>query len=231
MKQVDLKVKERDSFGSPECRRMRRQGWIPGVLYGGGNSSVPLLVNEKTLRQALSHERGSVILNLDFEDTKKAQLAMLKELQADPVTGRPLHLDFVEVRMDKPIDSVVPVVLAGQAQGVTKLGGIMDHALRELRIRSLPKDIPASIECNVEAMNVADTLRVSDLKAPDGVEILDDPEALVAAVLAPKIMVAALPVEEAAAPEEAAESEAAEEAPAAEAAEEAAAEGEGGAEE
>lgn len=221
MKQVDLKVKERDSFGSPEARRMRRQGWIPGVLYGGGNSSVPLSVEEKALRQAMGHERGSIILNLAFEDTKKAQLAMLKELQTDPITGHLLHLDFIEVRMDRPIDSIVHVELVGQAQGVIRDGGIMDHALRELHIRSLPKDIPASVECDVENLSIGGSMRVGDLKVPAGVEILDDPEMLVAAVMAPKIVV------EAVAEEAAAAVEGAEAAPAAEAAEEKPAEGEG----
>ena len=216
MKQVKLKVKERDSFGSPEARRMRSQGRIPGVLYGGGNSSIPLSVEERSLRAALSRERGGVILNLDFEGQKKAQLAMIKEYQADPVTGALLHLDFIEVRMDRPIDSTVHVELVGQAPGVVRDGGILDHALRELHIRSLPTDIPPSIECNVEQLEIGDSIRLSDLKVPAGVEFLDDPETLVAAVMAPKIVVEEVVEEEVAAAEEAAEAaeEAAEEKPA-----------------
>lgn len=195
MKQVDLKVKERDSFGGPEARRLRRQGWVPGVLYGGGNDSMPLQVEEKELRQAMGRERGNVILNLAFEGKKKSQLAMLKEYQSDPVTGTLLHLDFIEIKMDQPIDSTVHIELIGQAQGVRD-GGIMDHALRELHIRSLPTDIPASISCEVEGLTIGDSVRVADLQAPAGVEILDDPETLVAAVMAPKIVVEEVPEEE-----------------------------------
>lgn len=223
MKRVELKVKERESFGSPEARRMRREGRIPGVLYGSGNSSTPLSVEERALRQALGRERGSVILKLTIEGKGKPQLAMIKEYQSDPVTGGLLHLDFIEVKMDRPIDSTVHVELTGQAQGVRD-GGIMDHALRELHIRSLPDDIPAGIECNVEELGIGDSLRVSDLAVPGGVEILDDPETLVAAVMAPKIVVEEVPAEE-----EAAVEEGAAEAPAGEAAEEKSAEGgEGG---
>ncbi|MBE0428773.1 MAG: 50S ribosomal protein L25 [Thermoleophilia bacterium] len=196
MKQANLTVRERNSFGSPEARRMRRQGQIPGVLYGGGNSGISLSVDEKALRQALGRGRRTQILNLKFEGQKdKSQLAMLKEYQSDPITGDLLHLDFIEVRMDRPIDSSVYVELVGQAAG-TRDGGIMDHALREVHIRSLPRDIPEVIQCGVEELNIGDSVRVSDLKAPPGVEILDDPETLVAAVMAPKLAIEEEIVEE-----------------------------------
>lgn len=200
MKRVDLTVSERSQFGSPESRRLRRQGAIPGVLYGGGNESIPLSVDEKELRHAIGHERGSVIMNLTFEGQKKAHLAMLKDHQSDPVTGKLLHLDFLEIKMDQPIDSVVHVELIGQAIGLRD-GGIMDHALRELHIRSLPTSIPPAIECNVEGLGIGDSIHVSDLTAPEGVEILDDPEAMVASMLAPRIAVEEVVAEgEAAAP-------------------------------
>ncbi|MHB1390574.1 MAG: 50S ribosomal protein L25 [Thermoleophilia bacterium] len=188
MKQAKLTVRARDSFGSPESRRMRRESQIPGVLYGGGQSSTPLSVDEKELRQALGHERSSMILNLVFEGTDKSQLAMIKEHQSDPVTGSLVHLDFIEVRMDQPLESTTHVELVGQAAGLRD-GGIMDHALRELHIRSLPKDMPTGIECNVESLGIGDSIRVSDLVAPEGVEILNDPETMVAAVMAPKLVV------------------------------------------
>lgn len=217
MKQAKLTVKERDSFGSPEARRMRREGQIPGVLYGGGQGSTPLSVDEKALRKALGHERSSMILNLIFEGQDKSQLAMLKEHQSDPITGNLVHLDFIEVRMDQPLESTTHVELVGQAAGLRD-GGIMDHSLRELHIRSLPKDMPIGIECNVESLGIGDSIRVSDLLVPTGVEILNDPETMVAAVMAPKIVVE----------EEVEGAEGEEGALAAEAGEEKPAEGEGG---
>jgi len=188
MKKVEVSVKERESFGSPESRRMRKEGWIPGVLYGSGIENTPLSVEEKGLKAALGHERGNVILDLTFEGKKKVHPAILKEYQNDPISGHLLHVDFLEVRMDKPIDSTVHVELVGTAFGVRE-GGILDHGLRELHIRCLPTDMPGQIEVDVEALNIGDSLRVSDVTAPAGVEILDDPDAHIAGVMAPKLVV------------------------------------------
>lgn len=188
MKRVDLKVKERDNKGSAEVRRMRKQGNIPGVLYGGEGAAMALTVEEKALRHAIGHERGTFIINLAIEGKDESKPALIKEFQTDPITGNLLHLDFIEVKMNKPIDSVAHIELVGQARGL-KDGGIMDHAHREVHIRSLPNDIPPGIQCDVEALSIGDSLRVSDLKVPDGVEILDDPDTLVASVMAPKIVV------------------------------------------
>lgn len=223
MKKVELTVKERDSFGSPESRRMRNEGWIPGVLYGGGKESMPLTVEEKALKQALGRgRRGSVILELTFDGQSQGHPAILKEYQNDPINGHLLHVDFLEVRMDQPIESSVRVELVGSAQGV-KDGGILDHGMRELHIRCLPTDMPGEIEVDVSALNIGDSLRVSEVTAPAGVEILDDPEAHIAGVMAPKLVVE----EEVVEGEEGAEGAVAE-GEAAPAGEEKAAEGEGG---
>jgi large subunit ribosomal protein L25 len=221
MKKVELTVKERDSFGSPESRRMRNEGWIPGVLYGGGKDSVSLTIEEKALRQALGRgRRGNVILELTFDGQSQGHPAILKEYQNDPVSGHLLHVDFLEVRMDQPIESKVTVELIGTAQGV-KDGGILDHGMRELHIRCLPTDMPGEIQVDVSALNINDSLRVSEVVAPDGVEILDDPEAHVAGVMVPKIVVEEVPEEG----EEGVEGEAAAEGEAAPAGEEKPAEG------
>jgi len=189
MKKVELTVKERDSFGSPESRRMRNEGWIPGVLYGGGKVSKPLTVEAKALKQALGRgQRGNVILDVTFEGQSETHPAIVKEYQNDPISGHLLHVDFLEVRMDQPIESTVRVELVGTAQGV-KDGGILDHGMRELHIRCLPTNMPGEIEVDVSALNINDSLRVSEVPAPEGVEILDDPEAHVAGVMAPKLVV------------------------------------------
>lgn len=223
MKKVELTVKERDSFGSPESRRMRNEGWIPGVLYGGGKESVPLTVEEKALKQALGRGRGNVILELTFDGQSQGHPAILKEYQNDPINGHLLHVDFLEVRMDQPIESSVRVELVGTAQGVRD-GGILDHGMRELHIRCLPTNMPGEIEVDVSALNIGESLRVSEVAAPDGVEILDDPEAHIAGVMAPKLVVE----EEAVEGEEGVEGAPAAEGEAAPAGEEKAGEGEGG---
>jgi len=189
MKKVELTVKERDSFGGPESRRMRNEGWIPGVLYGSGRDSKPLTVEEKALKQALGRgQHSNVILDLTFEGQSEAHPAILKEYQNDPIHGHLLHVDFLEVRMDQPIESTVRIELVGAAEGV-KEGGILDHGMRELHIRCLPTDMPGEIEVDVSALNIGDSVRVSEVTAPAGVEILDDADVHVAGVMAPKLVV------------------------------------------
>lgn len=190
---------------------MRKGGWIPGVLYGGGNSSIPLSVEEKALRRALGRDSGGAILSLTFEGKKKAHPAILKEYQADPVNSALLHVDFMEVRMDRPIEAVVRVELAGTAAGVRE-GGIMDHSLREVHVRCLPTDIPEHIGYDVEEMQIGDAIRVGDLMPPAGVEILNDSETTVASVIPPTVLKEEVPAEEVEEEEAAAEEAAAEEA-------------------
>lgn len=187
MKKVALTVKERESFGSPESRRLRKAGMVPGVLYGTGDS-VPLSVDERDLRKVLSGSRGNVIIMLSFEGQDKAHPAILKEFQPDPVGTGLLHVDFLEVRMDKPIDANVAIELVGTPAGVLD-GGILDQSLREVAVHCLPNDMPAVIEYDISAMNVGDSIRVSDLAAPANTEITTDPEMGIASIITPTILV------------------------------------------
>ncbi len=187
MKTVDLEVKERRSAGSAEARRMRRSGMVPGVFYGAGRDSIPLSVEAAALKRALGRERGNVIVNLNFADRGETHAAILKDYQSDPLGRGLLHVDFLEVRMDRPIEATVPIGLTGTAAGVRE-GGVMDQTLREVQVRCLPADIPQVIEYDVDVMEIGDSIRVSDLQPPEGVEILDDGEAAVASVLPPTIL-------------------------------------------
>mgnify|MGYP001601974116 CR=1 FL=1 len=212
MKKIELTVRERESFGSPEARRMRRSGRIPGVLYGSGVDNTPLSVEEKALRKALGGDTGGVIVTLTFEGKKKEHPAILKDYQIDPVSSSLLHVDFMEVRMDRPVEATVRVELIGTAAGV-KEGGIMDHSLREVSIRCLPGDMPDHVECEVEVLEIGDAVRVSDIVAPAGVEILNDTETTVASVIPPTILKEEVPEEEELEGEEGLEEEGEEAAP------------------
>ncbi|RJQ46159.1 MAG: 50S ribosomal protein L25 [Gaiellales bacterium] len=187
MKKVELTVKERESFGSPESRRLRRTGWVPGVLYGSGDSK-PLSVDERELRKVLSGSRGNIIISLTFEGDKKAHPAILKEFQPDPVGTGLLHVDFLEVRMDQPIEANVIIELVGTPEGVQE-GGILDQSLREVSVRCLPADMPEMIEFDISALNIGDSIRVGDLTAPDKTEITTDPEMGVASIITPTVLV------------------------------------------
>ena len=209
MANIELLVKERTDKGSAEARRIRRGGWVPGVLYSGGNEATALEVEEKALKRALGHEGGSVILDLTFEGNKKVHPAILKEYQLNPKGNGMLHVDFMEIRMDKPVEAHVRLELTGQSAGVRD-GGIMDQSLRELQIRCLPADIPEGIQYDVEAMQIGDSIRVADVAPPPGVEILNDAEAQVASVIAPTLVTEEVPAEEVEGAEEAAAEAAAE---------------------
>jgi len=187
MKTVDLKVSERRAAGSAEARRLRRTGMIPGVFYGGGNESIPLSIDARVLKKALAGEGGNVILNLTIDGRDGTHPAILKEYQSDALGRGLLHVDFMEIRMDKPIEASVHIELTGTAAGVSE-GGVMDQTLREVRVRCLPADIPSSIAYAVDGMEIGDSIKVGDLAPPPEVEILDEEDIAVASVIPPTIL-------------------------------------------
>ncbi len=187
MKTIDLQVKERRRKGSAEARRLRRAGVIPGVFYGGGKEGIPLSVEAAVLKKAVAGEGGNVILNLSFEGKDKTYPAILKDHQSDPLDRGLLHVDFMEIRMDEPIEASVHIELTGTAAGVSE-GGVMDQTLREVRVRCLPADIPPGIIFAVDEMEIGDSIKVSDLVPPAEVEIIDELEIAVASVIPPTIL-------------------------------------------
>jgi large subunit ribosomal protein L25 len=182
---VRLEVKERDACGSSVARRLRRDGFVPGVLYGSGEPQ-PFSVSERELRRALGGSHGMhAILDVVLEGKKKEHHAVLKDYQLDPIRSSLVHVDLHEVRLDRPIQTQVAVELVGEATGV-KLGGLMSQILREVTVEALPMAIPERFELDVSALDIGDGLKISDLTVPDGVSILEDPEAVVASVVAPR---------------------------------------------
>jgi large subunit ribosomal protein L25 len=167
---------------SRAVRRLRREGRVPGVLYGGGSDPVPFEVDARTLRHALA-ARGAVLeLALDGDTTP----AVLKDAHHDPVRGDTLHVDFLRVRLDVAIHATVTLDLTGteEAPGV-KEGGVLEQVTRELNIEALPGDIPETIQHDVSEMVIGDTVTLSAVTAPRGVTLLDDLEETVIATLVP----------------------------------------------
>lgn len=181
-----LVVAQRDRLGSAESRRLRRQGLVPGVLYGSGEP-VAIAVAERELRRALTGESGlHAILDVEIDGRTKTHASILKEYQVDPVRGGLTHVNLQEVRLDQAIHASVSVHLLGgeDAPGVRE-GGVLSQPLREVTVEALPLEVPERLEVDVSGMEVGGTLRVSELVAPEGVVLLDDPEAVVATVTAP----------------------------------------------
>jgi large subunit ribosomal protein L25 len=180
-----LAVQPREAAGSRAARRLRREGRVPGVVYGGGEQPVPFDVDARTLRHALAH--GGAVVDLSVGDQSPTPV-VVKELARHPVTGRTIHVDLLRVRLDQPIEATVILELVGadDAPGV-KQGGVLEQVTRELRIEALPTDIPDAIEHDVSAIEIGDTVTVEALTAPAGVTLLDDPETVVATVTPPRL--------------------------------------------
>jgi len=192
-----LSVETREQTGSREARRMRRDGLVPGVLYGRGEP-VAICVPERELRRALTGVGGlHAILDVEIGGTGKSHASILKEYQVDPVRGGVTHVDLQEVRLDQTIVAQVSVHLIGgdDAPGVRE-GGVLSQPLRELNVEALPLEVPEHLEIDVSGMEIGGTLRVADVPAPDGVTLLDDPESVVATVTAPTKEVVPEPTEE-----------------------------------
>jgi large subunit ribosomal protein L25 len=180
---VKLQVSERESRGSAESRRLRKQGLIPGVLYGRGKAPHAIFVPERELRRVLTGDGGlHAILDVVLEGQKTTHPSILKEYQQHPVRGGIIHIDLQEVRLDQPIQARVVVELIGEPVGVTE-GGVLSQVNREVTVEALPMEIPDHLELVVSGMAIGDTLRLADLTAPEGSTFLDDPEETVLATV------------------------------------------------
>lgn len=217
---VTLPVKERkaDQLGSRNVGRLRREGLIPGVVYGSGEPQA-IVVGEKELRAALGGPSGLHAIIEVIVDGATTRHAVIKQYQRHPVRGTLTHIDFHEVDMTKPIQASVSVQLVGESRGA-KLGGLVSSVIRELRVEALPTAIPDHIAVDVSKLDAGSALRLADIPPVEGVVFLDDPVATVLATCSiPRGMTAAsvaeaLAVEAALAAAEGGESEDGEDAPA-----------------
>jgi large subunit ribosomal protein L25 len=194
---VKLDVQEREMRGSAAARRLRREGLIPGVLYGRGKSPHPFSVPERDLRKALTGPAGlHAILDVVLDGQKTTHASILKDYQQDVLTGRLAHIDLQEVRLDQPIHAQVVIELVGEAQGSVE-GGVLSQVTREINVEALPLEVPERIEVDITAMQMGDTLRLAEVAVQEGVKFLDDPdETVIATVTVPTQIVEPEPEEE-----------------------------------
>jgi large subunit ribosomal protein L25 len=192
-----LIVAQREKLGSAESRRLRKEGLVPGVLYGNGEP-ISISIAERELRRALTGASGlHSILDVEIDGKGETHASILKEYQVDPVRGGVTHVDLQEVRLDRAITASVTVLLLGgeDAPGVRE-GGVLSQPLREVNVEALPLEVPEHLDIDVSDMDLGDTLRISDLTTPEGVTLLDDPELVIATVTAPTKVVEPEPTEE-----------------------------------
>ena len=195
MEEVTIAAETGRPTGSRASRRLRGAGKVPAVLYGHGIDAVSLAVDQRALRNALSGEAGlNALITLELDGTR--HLAMARHLQRDPIRGSVDHVDFVIVRRDEVVTADVPVHLVGEATAVLNEDGIIDQQLFSLSIRALPTNIPPSLEVDVSGLAIGDSIRVGDVKLPEGVTTDVDEDATVVVGQPPRVEEVPEPTEE-----------------------------------
>jgi large subunit ribosomal protein L25 len=187
MGDVRFSVESREASGKGAARRLRSQGLAPGVVYGGGREATAIAFDVAALERLIETSHGGLNSLIDLEGNSPAagRTVIAKDLQREPVRGRITHVDFYEVNLKQRIAVSVPVHLTGTPEGVV-LGGVLDQQLREIELLCLPSSIPDDIQSDVTALELGDSLHISDLVLPAGVELHTDDSLTVATVLVPR---------------------------------------------
>jgi large subunit ribosomal protein L25 len=190
-----LEAAARESFGKNEARRTRRQGRVPGVLYGGGREATPISVDPRALLKILHSESGAnTLISLKLAGSGDARV-LVKEFQLDPVTHQVLHADFYRVAMDRMLEVTVPVTIKGEPKGVKQQGGILEFVRREVVVSCLPADIPEHIEVDVSELMMHQGIRVRDIATNPKWKPMTEGDAMLVHVIMPKAEEAAATAE------------------------------------
>lgn len=206
MELKELTITRREGTGKGAAKRLRREGRVPAILYGG-SAPVAVTVDPRDVMKLLhGHEGSASLVRLRFDDARggeaEARTAIIRDLQFDPVSESLLHVDLQEVSMDRAITVTVAVHPVGEAAGVKEQSGILAMVLREVQVSCLPALIPDRIAADVSRLRIGDVLTIADLASPEGVRILNDPGRAVATVSPPMAEEVAAPAAVAAAPAE-----------------------------
>lgn len=195
-----VEAKTRTGTGTAASRRARRDGKVPSVLYGGGDKNQNLLLDHNAIRHQLDVEAFHSAI-IDLHTDKGVEKVIIREVRAHPHKAQVLHIDFLRVSETEKLHMNIPVHCTGQEEspGVKEQDGIVSHLMNDVEISCLPGDLPEYLEVDVSALSVGESVHLSDIKVPDGVEIValanEAPDAPVATVLAPKIEVEPEPEE------------------------------------
>jgi large subunit ribosomal protein L25 len=182
-----LVVETREGTGKGVARKLRAAGRIPAVLYGQGRDSLPLSIDPRALDKVLRAGGANTLLDLTVQGRSDlgTPVALVKELQRDPLRGAILHADLYQVDLSKTVEVEVPIHLLGKPKGLD-FGGLLEHTLREVALECLPRAIPAAIEVDVSNLEIGDVVHVRDLVLPEGVTLVSDPDLGVAHVALPQ---------------------------------------------
>src|SRR5216684_1647733 len=188
-----LEAHPREAGTKNDARRVRREGKVPGVVYGAGKDSLSVAVDPRQVLRILHSETGhNTIFDLTLNGGERTK-AMIVDWQYEPIKGKLLHIDLMRIAMDQMLKVAVPILLKGEAEGVKQQGGILEQVLREVEVECLPGDIPSHIDADVSDLVFGKVLRVSDLPRGEKVKVLTDPNQTVAHVTTVKEEVVAAP--------------------------------------
>src|SRR5258706_5608746 len=204
MEMRELTIRKRDGIGKGSAKRLRRSGQVPATLYGGAAAVNIAVMPKDVLRLIHGHEGSPQLFRVTFEGPTDAKMAIIRDMQFDPVSESLIHVDLQEVAMDRAIQVSVAVHHVGEAIGVKDTQGILEMVLREVRVSCLPGNIPEYLEADISNMAIHDVLTVKDLKVPEGVRVLNDPNQAVVTIAPPaaeETVVAAVATTEVAAAE------------------------------
>jgi large subunit ribosomal protein L25 len=181
---LEIKANLRKEIGSG-LNKLRSQGLLPAVVYGHGIESKSISVSEKEFAKLYQQAGESTLVSLNFDGAEKKVL--INDVQYDPLTDKPVHIDFYEVRMDEKIKANVPLVFAGESAAVKAEGGILVRSIQEVEVEALPQDLPHHIEVDISKLaTFEDHIRIKDLKVAGSAKILAEPEEIVASVSQPR---------------------------------------------
>lgn len=179
MNRYSIEVKKREETGKGAARKLRRNGLIPGVIYGGSREPQALTVDPNDLKGKI-HSNAIIDLDIDGEE----ETVMIKDFQKDVIKEEIIHVDFQQISMDDPINITVPIKLVGDAPGVRE-GGVLQQLMREVDIEVLPSDIPEELELNIDDLTLSDSLEVGDLEIPEEVSVINSLDDVIVTVVAP----------------------------------------------
>jgi len=186
MLEVKIKTNKRTKVGKQQAKYLRKNGLIPAILYGHGEETINISIPEKEFCHLLQKEKGeNIIIEIELPGDK-IKKTIIKEIQRNPVTSRILHVDFQHLIMTEKVHMQVPIILTGTPEGI-KSGGVLEHLLRKINVKCLPKDIPPHIEVEVSELKLGDSVHISDLSV-ENVEILEEPTETITTILIPKIV-------------------------------------------
>jgi large subunit ribosomal protein L25 len=187
MESINLSAQKRERGPKGFMRTLRRQGMTPAVLYGKEVGNILIQVPTKELEMIITgHSIGSTLISLEVanDDQKEPYLVMCREIQREPIRRDLLHADFFQVVLTEEIETEVPVILVGEAPGLRE-EGILQHMLRKVTVSCLPTEMPDRLEVDISGLNIGDQVTVADIEAPENVQIISEPDSVIAMVVAP----------------------------------------------